>query len=263
MIWLAQKLYPNGRAFRMPEPVMTGAYYTDEFGTYLTDEAGNFLVTEDYSASGGFLYRLHRALSVQLAILYTGIRGVQNAQLPDNPFFTIQDAHDWYRRLGIYDSGTIPFSSMIAAIKQRMSFPVTPLNKMNYLFIQAQLQAAGFNVNVYENRFASGGTFITKTPFQVLGTGYTLAQYGSFQYNDTQYGTGAGDGGVTICANYLEVPSDAGVVVTNLRSTFFIADPAGITTYATIPSARLVEFRQLLIKLKSIHTIAYLIINFT
>ena len=261
-IWLAQKLYPMGRAFRMPEPKMTGEYITDEQGNYIQDEQGNFLVTENYSATGGILYRLHRALSISFALLWQGVTGVSYAQLPDNPYFTIADCHDWYRRLGIYDSGLVSMAEMMAAIRQRMSFPITPLNKQNYLFIQGQLQAAGFNVNVYENRFASGRTFITKTPAEIYTGAYPLAEYGSFEYGDTEYGTGEGADGITVCANYLEPAADATLVVTNYRSTFFIADPSGITNFASIPVGRETEFRQLLIKLKPIHTVGYLAVNF-
>lgn len=247
----------------MPLPVQTGQYITDEAGINITDEAGNFLVTEDYSASGGYLYRLMRALGIQGAIAWGAARGVQDAQLPDSINFTIQDCHDWYRRLGIYDSGAVSYSDMCAAIKQWWAHGNPPINCQNYLYIQGQLQAAGFNVNVYENRFPSGGTFITKTPDEVLGLPIELAEYGSFEYGDTEYGTGTGADGVTLIANYLEDALDSGVVITNWRSSFYIADPASITTFATIPAARHTEFRQLLMKLKPIHTIGILFVTYT
>jgi hypothetical protein len=262
-IWLAQKLYPNGRAFRMPEPKQTGQYYTDEGGVPLTDEDGNFLVTEDYSVSNGYLWRLHRAISIQFAIAWNGITGVSNAQLPDNPNFTQADANDWYRRWGLYNSGSISFADMIAALKQRASWPAVPLNKQNYLYIQGQLQAAGFNVAVYENRFPSGGTFITKTPAQIYSSGYPLAEAGVFESGDTEFGTGESSENINMLANYVEAANDAGIDVTNLRSTFFVAAPSAITNFATVPAAREIEFRQLLLKLKSQHTIGYLAINFT
>ena len=262
LLWLCRKLFPNGRAFNMPLPVETGSYITDEAGNNVTDEAGNFLVTEDFSSNGGHLYRLMRALGIQFAIAWTAARGVSDAQLPDNLNFTLDDCNDWYRRLGIYNSGLLTRSQMIAGITQWWNHNNPPINCQNYLYIQNQLQLAGFNVNVYENRFPLGGTYITKTISEVLGEPVGNSVYGGIVYGEAVYGGTYSLDGVTICANYLEDASDASVVVTNWRSTFYIADPSGITTFATIPAARHIEFRQLLIKLKPIHTIGILFVNY-
>ena len=262
LLWLCRKLFPNGRAFNMPLPVETGSYITDEAGNNVTDEAGNFLVTEDFSSNGGHLYRLMRALGIQFAIAWTAARGVSDAQLPDNLNFTIDDCNDWYRRLGIYNSGLLTRSQMIAGITQWWNHNNPPINCQNYLYIQNQLQLAGFNVNVYENRFPLGGTYITKTVEQVLGTAVEESWLGGFYLGDAYLGTTYLLDGVSIIANYLEDAQDASILVTNLRSTFFIADPASITTFANIPTARHIEFRQLLMKLKPIHTIGYLFVNY-
>lgn len=262
IIWLLQKLYPTARAWRMPPPRETGSYVTDENGTIATDEAGNPIVTEDFTVTGGFFYRLHRALAIQFQIAWMGATGTQDFQLPDNANFTIQDCHDWYRRLGIYDSGLVSRANMILAIKQWWShFNSTLLNKQNWKYIQDQLQAAGFNVNVYENRFLPGPT--TKTPAEVLGLPTGRAYYGNIDYGEADYGEDWSTSGISICANYLEAAKDEVIAITNWRSTFYIADPGGITTFATIPAGREIEFRQLLIKLKNIQTIGILFVNYT
>lgn len=264
---LSAQLYPNGRAFRMPPPIQVGETVVTEDGELdITDEDGLTLVTEDYSVSGGFFYRLHRAINLSFAQFWQDNQATLWSMMPDNPLFSLQDAHDWYRRLGLYDSGTVPFADMKAAINQRLSWPTVPLDKQHYTFIQAQLRAAGFDVYVYENRFPAFGTFHTIMPGAPLAGPYGLAQYGTVQYGDTQYGTGTDAGGVTVIANYLEESADAGIVITNYRSTFFIAG-AGFTPatadFATVPASRKIEFRQLLLKLKPIHTVGFLFVEYT
>lgn len=227
--WLSKELYPTGRAFRVPE--------------------------------NGVLYRLHRSLNLNFADAYKDATQILNDILPDSSLFTIDDAHDWYRRLGLYDSGTVSLDDMKLAITQKLSFPLTPLNKQNYLFIQQQLRAAGFDVYVYENRFSDGmGGYITKTPGEILGVPYGLAQYGAFQYGETDFG-GFTDG-VTKIANYIEESGDAGFVVgSNYKSTFYISSNS-LTTFASVLAVRKTEFRQLLLKLKPLQTLGFLFINY-
>lgn len=265
LIWLAQKLYPNGRAFRMPEPTDTGATYTDPSGDDYTDPSGEAYVT-DYSpnSTGGILYRLHRALSYVMEEAWTANAGTLNALMPDNPAFTIADARDWYRRLGIYDSGLVSFSDMKLAIARKLSFPLVPLNKQHYLYIEDQLRAAGFDVRVYKNKFDDGmGGFETRSPATVLGYTSGEAVYGAFNYGEINYGETWADTGVTICANYLEEALDNDFDFgDSYRATFYIAG-ATVSTFATIDIHRKTEFRQLLLKLKSAQMAAILFVNYS
>jgi hypothetical protein len=191
---------------------------------------------------------------------------VQDAQLPDNPNFTIDDAHDWYRRLGIYDSGSVSLDDMKAAIGQRMSFPLVPLDKQSPAFIQAQLQAAGFDVYVYKNRFSDGaGGWITKTPYDILGSTTRVAMYGMAQYGAVQYGQLA-TSNVTKAVNYIEESKDAvfeAYLTTpqGYRSTFYITG-ASINTFATVSASRKIEFRQLLLRLKHQEMCAFCFVNY-
>lgn len=254
----------------MPEPLDVAVEYITEDGADdYTDETGadDYIAYDSPTSSGGILYRLHRALSISFKKAWDDLHQVQNVQLPDNPNFTIADAQDWYRRLGIYDSGLVSLADMKLAIAQRMSWPVTPLDKQHYLYIQEQLRAAGFDVYVKENRWPAFGTYHTVTPGMILAGPWGLAQYGTVEYGDTQYGTLAGAGGVTIIANYIEEAKDAGFVVyPNYRSTFFVG-AAGLTEsladFATVPIGRKEEFRQLLIKLKALHAVGLLFVNYT
>ncbi len=263
-LWLAKILYPNGRAFRLPEPVQTGEIYLTEDGTqFLTSSDGQFYVSEDYSASGGFLYRLHRAIGASQIALWLANENIMDALLPDNPNFSEADAVDWYRRYGLYNSGSVSFTDMKAAISQRASWPVTPLNQRCAAFMTAQLQLAGFNVKVYQNKFWTGSAYIAKTPGEVLGEPVSESFLGGFYLGDAELGSAHLLDGVSLCVNYLEDALDEPFVVSNYNQSCFIADPASVTTFASVPAARHVEFRQLLLKLKSVKMAAFLFVNYT
>ena len=261
-----QRLYPGGRAFWMPPPVENIVYLTDEDGNILTDEDGNpFIDESSTSSSGGIFYRLHRALAISWAGTYRAARGVQDAQLPDNPNFTIEDARLWYSWLGLYDSGSVSLADMMAAIRQQMSFPLVPLHKQSPAFIQAQLQAAGFDVYVYKNKFSDGmGGWVTKTPAEVLGADLGVAMHGAFQHGALEHGQiYTPSGTITKIVNYLEESKDATFDIgTNYKATFYLSG-ASITTFASIPLSRKIEFRQLVLKYKAAQMCGFAFINYT
>ncbi len=265
LIWLAQKLYPNGRAFRMPEPTDTGSTYTDPDDEDYTDPSGDPYVT-DYSptSTGGILYRLHRALSYVLEEAWTANAGTLNAIMPDNPAFTIADARDWYRRLGIYDSGLVSFADMKLAIARKLSFPLVPLDKQHYLYIENQLRAAGFDVRVYKNKFSDGaGGWITKRPEEILGVTYGAAIHSSAVFHGAiTHGAAYGTTWPHKIVNYLEEAMDTPFNIgANYRSTFYIAG-ATVDAFATLDVNREIEFRQLVLKLKRAETCALCFINY-
>lgn len=264
LVWLAKILYPQGRAFRMPYPIDDTLAYTTEDGSeeYTTEDGSESYTAEDSPAStGGIFYRVHRALSTAFNDAWDAGDNVLDVLMPDNPNFSIEDAHAWYRRLGLYDSGLVSFADMKLAIAQKQSFPLVPLDKQHYLYIQAQLQAAGFDVYVYPNRFFPGP--VTKDPSEVLGVSAGDAVYDAVDYDDTEYDGSLADLGITVIANYLEEAKDAEYVFgDNLRSTFYIAGST-ITTFADVPEVRKIEFRQLIMKLKRAETAGFLFINYT
>jgi hypothetical protein len=211
----------------------------------------------------GAMYKLYRALMSDniggFGRLYSDIVGLQDALMPDNPNFTIEDARAWYRRLGLYDSGTVPLADMKMAIAQKQSWAGTPLNKQNYLYIQEQLRAAGFDVYVYENRFLPGP--VTKTPAEILGIPAGYAMLATFELGELELGSEWIDDGITLVVNYLEEEKDAVFGITEYRSTFYIAG-ATISTFANVPLSRKIEFRQLILKLKAAQMCGILFVNY-
>ena len=202
---------------------------------------------------------LIRAMSIRFNIAYRDGLSTLNSILPDNDNFTAEDATDWERRLGMVPSSA-PLEDRKLAIKRKMNHPGTIKARQHYLYVEGQLQAAGFDVFVYENRFDDGmGGLETRTPQDLAGGGgLFFNQHGQFQHGQRQHGGGWADK----IANSIDASRDLNFNVgSNLRSTFFIGgNPVG--TYANIPASRRAEFRQLVLRLKPAQTVAYLFINY-
>lgn len=233
IVKLTRQLYPNARPFKMPY--------------------------------GGILERLHAALAKSEARAYDDAYSVLNSAIADNPNFTEGDATDWERRLGIANGNGSTLPDRMMLINQKINYPGTAAPRQNYLFIQDQLRAAGFDVYVYENKFDDGaGNFITKTPEQIIDPANT----GTVHSIGTQHGAGVYHGYINPVftnkvVNHIEEEKDQYFIVgSNYRSTFFIAGST-ITTFANVPASRKVAFRQLILQLKPVQTVGFLFINYT
>src|SRR6185437_3707536 len=259
LLWLSSILYPKGRAFKMP--VGNAKLLIDEDGV-------EDIVTEDGTTSiidstlNGNLARLHAALALSEDQAFQDALSVLNDILPDNNNFTIDDANDWYRRLGIFNSGFVTLSDMKAAISQKMAYPGTVAPRQAHDYLQDQLQAAGFNVFVYENIFSDGhGGFMAVAPSSVVGTGNLKAESDFCQSGQIQSGQTSADN-ITIIANNIDETKDQPFNFgSNYRSTFFIAGNT-ISTFATVVAGRHDEFRQLILQIKPQQTIGFLFINY-
>lgn len=225
---LTKQLYPTGRAFKMPKD--------------------------------GWLESLHYALSLSENRAYNDAVALLYAILPDNAEFTEDDAYDWERRLGMITGLGVSLEDRKKAIKRKINHPGNIPARQHYLYIQGQLQAAGFEVYVYENRFPyGGGTYYTRSIFDVAGSGgVNEFQHGDAQHGDEQHGGAYGN----IIVNHIDETLDQSFFITsNLRNTFFIGgNPLG--SFANIPANRKDEFRQLILRLKPAHMVGYLLINY-
>ena len=224
---LSRRLFPTGRAFKIPY--------------------------------GGVFDGLVRAISTVEADALDGSISILNSILPDNDFFDSGDAEAWELRLGIPVNTSSTLEDRKAAILRKMNHPGTIPARQNYRYIQRELNAAGFDVIVYENRFNDGGGgYETRSPDTVGMTGVEY-QLGMYQLGGAQLGT---DFPFKV-ANYLDAGKD---IYFNqgakLRRTFFISgDP--IASQANVPLIRETEFRELILKLKPAQTVAFLNINYT
>jgi len=211
ILQITKQLYPTGRAFSIP---INGAWE-----------------------------KLHAGLGASEVRAYNDAVAILNSILPDNDNFTTDDATDWERRLGLITNSAVSLSDRKLAIERKMNHPGTIKARQNYLYVQGQLQAAGFNVYVYET-----GSGASPVPFQ-LGQ----RQLGQFQL---------GGKFIPMIVNYIDEDMDSTFNVgANTRSVFYIGgNPNG--TYANVNVDRKDEFRQLVLKLKPTQTVAFILINF-
>ncbi|MCE3278024.1 MAG: hypothetical protein K0S44_215 [Bacteroidetes bacterium] len=227
---LTKQLYPTGRAFKMP--------------------------------LNGYLEAFHRGLAVSEAQAYQDALAIHNSILPDNANFTADDATDWERRLGMVDGSANTLSVRKLAIQRKLNYPGNTPEKGHYLHLEEQLQSAGFNVYVYENRFPLYPTgYFTKTPEQVTGLSNlkSKVQYGQKNYGLFKYGGYYANKIVNHIEEERDYHFDLGGT---LKCTFFIGgNPIG--SYANVPTTRKDEFRQLILRIKQVQDVGFLLINYT
>lgn len=228
LLKLQKQLFPNGRVFRI--------------------------------RPGGVKERLLNAVNKTIVRTANDSESVLDAILPDNPRFTVEYAEDWERRLGIYVGPGTTLADRKAAIIRKMNHPGDQLARQNWRWIEYQLQLAGFNLYVYENRFPDGGGgWETNNPLTHWPTGGRPIQLGDGQLGDNQLGYEINDIVVNSLDNAVDQDFDIG---DNLRSTFFIAG-ASLGDFGDVPAARRTELRQLILKLKPVQTVAFLFVNYT
>lgn len=227
IIALTRQLYPTGRAFKMPKDSV--------------------------------FERLHNALAISENQAYQDAVSTLNSSLPDNDDFDADDATAWERRLGLITSEGVLLSDRKLAISRKLSFPGNSNARSHYLYLERNLQAAGFDVYVYENRFpVYPDTYETMAPDELDVSGLSDFQHGDFQHGDQQHGSYWDN----IVANNIDEDVDKYFDIgENLRSTFFIGG-ATVGTFASVDENRKNEFRQLILRLKPTQTIAFLFINY-
>jgi len=225
---LTRQLYPTGRAWKLPFQ--------------------------------GFFEQLHAGLAVSEADAHDDAVSTLDSILPDNPRFTEQDATDWERRLGMITNEATPLEDRKLAIQRKMAAPGTNPAKAHYLYIEQQLQAAGFTVYVHENLiplYPSG--FDSVGPYTLYGSSnLEYVEYDDQQYNGASYGQKYNNLIVQKLDKEQDNAFDSGAT---LRTSFFIGGQT-LGTYANVDATREEEFRKLIISLKQPQTVGYLFINF-
>lgn len=121
ILQLTKSLYPTGRAFKMPK--------------------------------SSFFEMLHQSLALSEERAYNDAHSILDSIIPDNDGFTIDDTTDWERRLGLITNPATLLVDRESAILRKMNHPGSVRPRENWKFIQEQIQLAGFDVWVFENRF--------------------------------------------------------------------------------------------------------------
>ena len=182
----------------------------------------------------------------------TVMQGLLNSIIPDNNSFTTADAARWEQALALFNKSDLDLETRKEAIIRKMRFPGGAPARQHFMFLQGELQNAGFNVYVHENRFGDPPAVVT----------LAAAIYGQIKYGQMAYGSQGITG--TRIANYIKEDKDASFNFgnsVNARATFFIGG-ATYPSRANVELSRKAEFRELILKTKPAQTAGILLIDF-
>ena len=191
---LTKRLYPKGNAFKMP-----------------------------YDSS---LEKMNKGLIISENEVLEKTLSILDSILPDNDNFTLEDAVDWERRLGLISNPLTSLFDKKLGIKRKMNHPGDIKARQHYLYLERELRNSGFNVRVHENRFLTDSNISeqlgvsefgvseyggeTDNPFKYevkdpnsFSTG--LSQYGFGEYGEAEYG---GSINFSLVANHLDEDLD-------------------------------------------------------
>lgn len=227
LIELANELYPTGRAYSIKD--------------------------------GKTISKVHEAINVGFIRLVQDSFFTLDSTLPDNINFSLDDCNLWEYRLGIVSNPNLDIEIRKKAILRKMSFARNIKAGQNKSFIESQLQLAGFDVYVHENKFFEAGEWVYKTPSEILGNIGGNTQYA----NNVKYGQGVQYGGSTaeLIANLSTTSESFAIGTDRLWATFFIGAEV-LGEYANVPSSRLKEFKELVLTLKPAHLVAFTFVNY-
>jgi len=241
---------PHGLKVPHRYPVASGQGNTDIFSglvkqLYPTGRAW-------YIKRNGFFDRLHQAINRSFIRVVEDCKFTIDSQFPDNVNFNENDATLWEYRLGLITNTQLSLEVRKQAILRKMSYPNNIKARQNKLFIEAELQKAGFEVWVHEN------VPPYQTPADISGLSSTNTQHA----NDVQHGDGLqhGSTGFQVIAN-LSSPTEDFAIGGDLWPTFFIGGE-DLGNIANVPLIRQREFKELVLKLKPAHLVAFTFVNY-
>ena len=223
---LSRQLKPTGRAFKFPK--------------------------------GGNADGVLGVMDASIEECVVNLGSILDSILPDNPNFTDVDATIWEKRLGLLSGTDLELRKK--AIMRRLNSPGQSKGRQSLIYIQSQLQAAGFDVWLHENKVSDGmGGYVVTNPGDGTG-GYT--QHGLGVHGISTHGSN-GFPYNSIVANYDRKEFELEPVFSDLelRFTFFIGGQT-FPNFASVPANREREFRKLILTLKPQHMVAYLLINY-
>lgn len=197
---------------------------------------------------GGYFEKLRDGLTVSEGRFRDDARSVLNSILPDNANFTSDDATIWEGRYGLVSNPSVSLADRKAAIERKINQPGPVKPRQNYRYIQKQLNLANFNVYVHENLGR----------INPLIAGGFINQLGDYQLGDAQLGGAVADKVARSVYSADDASFDIG---TNYSNVFFIGGP-NLGDFANVDADRELEFRDVILKIKPTHLIAYLLLNY-
>ena len=245
---ITRQLYPTGRAFNM--------------------------------SAGGNFEKLHSGLAESEARAVDDANAILFSILPDNANFTVDDAEDWERRLGMITSPGVSLPDRMAAIIRKMNHPGDIPARQSWDYLQDSLQLAGFDVYVHENIPEQSPQNFIIAPEMIemdsagseMGDGGEMAnvfslfpsffnipemgeiEMGAVEMDDYSFNN-------LVVNNISEFLDSYYSIVDNYRSTFFVGGQIK-GTFADVDINRKDEFRQTILRIKPAQSVGILLINY-
>jgi uncharacterized protein YmfQ (DUF2313 family) len=206
-----------------------------------------------YKTEKGVFENFHEAINLSFSRLIEAKKKVADSLFPDNNNFTAEDAFLWEHRLGLISNENLSLETRKDAIRRKMGHPNNIKPRQSKSFIESQLRLSGFDVYLHENQQPY------QTPFDVAAVSVDNINHS----DETEHGLGTqhGSGNFLVVANTIEVDENYSIGSNSLWATFFIGGQ-NLGDYANVERSRLKEFKELIIKLKPAHTVAFIFINF-
>jgi uncharacterized protein YmfQ (DUF2313 family) len=197
----------------------------------------------------GILEKIHQGLIDSEVLAYENLKSLYNSILPDNANFSLEDAANWEKALGLLTNLENDLETRKSAIIRKINHPGNVKARQSYLFLQGQLQLAGFDVYVHENR---------PTIYNFVEALYDQVKYGQVTYGQSEAFE------YTKVANQILASENEDFNLGNLdnaKELFFVGGET-FPDFAIIPSIRENEFRELILRLKPAHTVAIIMADF-
>lgn len=199
-------------------------------------------------------HKFNEALNISFARVLRDAKLLLDYNIPDNDNFKKEDVLIWEDRLGLRGSDLVDLKDRKKAIYRKMGHPNNVKYRQSLGFIQYQLNIAGFSVFLHEN------TPTYRTPEEVSNINPNEQQHSENVFHSSN--TRHGEDNFKVIANSIEEVESYSVGSSNLWATFFIGGQA-LGSKANVPYGRLREFKELILKLKPAHTVAFTFINYT
>lgn len=209
-------------------------------------------------AKNSIIERLFKALSKSEAELHNFTSSTLDRILADNNEFTADDAALWERRLNIpVEPDGIPLADRKQRILRKYAFPGNKLYRQNYRYLQAELQRAGFDLYVHENRFPDGGGGFT---FLNVSQDFIIQHDEELEHG---FQSEMGASNLDLIANSAD-PNEIYSLGTNEKNNkglFFIGGQ-NFPDRATLNVSNIESFRKLVLLIKPVATVGVLLIDY-
>lgn len=214
-------------------------------------------------SNDSFLYKLHSALHKSEQRTIDALKNILSQIMPDNEHFSDSNILIWEKRLNIVSNIFTSQEDRKKAILRKLAYPGTIRARQTRLYIEEQLQAAGFPVYVYDNIRTDNGKPYT------IGIG---VQKDTELGLNTELGINTELGGIITGADLLLDSVVINSLYANeekltamdevaMRSTFIIAGH-DIYTQPRISSDREIELRNIILSLKPLGDFAFLNVKY-